>query len=273
MGMDGKKGADKTMRPRPVKKTSQGESIMKRALSVILIVLMVLIFSGCDSSDYKKATELFEQGEFAQAREIFAELADYEDSQEKVKLCDIEITIEECNNAIANLGLTNSVTYYDVLFSLSRFEKAFNLYYSVPEEYKDRITDAQKLLAAQTLYEQCRAEEEIENQVTAEAIKVVKDYTSKYAAISTFQIREDKETSFALFWDDEDPTLLNGSITLYYSYANKYGGTEDREEMGFWDGKYENGVFEITKMSFYGLEDEVYRSNMDLIKKGLSLFG
>lgn len=230
---------------------------MKKALSTMLIVLMVLIFSGCDSSDYKKATELFEQGEFAQARDIFAELEDYEDSQEKVRLCDIEITVEECNKAIATLELDDSVSYYDVYFSLKSFEKAFDLYYSVPEEYKDRIPDAQKLLATQTFYEQCCAEEIIEQQVTAEAIRVVKEFTSNYAAVSTFQVREDEEPTIMIYWDKEEPTLVNGSITLRYSYENKFGGTEDREELGYWDGKYENGVFEITAMTFYKLETEL----------------
>lgn len=229
---------------------------MKKTLSVILIVLIVLIFSGCDSSDYKKATELFEQGEYAQARDIFAELEDYEDSWEKVRQCDIEITVDECNNAIAKLGLTDSVSYFDVYFSLKAFEKAFDLYGSVPEEHKDRITDAQKLLAVQPLYEQCRAEPEIKDQVMAEAVRIVKDYTKNYAAVSTFQVREDEEPTIMIFWDDEDPTLVSGSIDLCYSYENAFGGTKDRKETGYWKGKIENGIFEITEMTFYELQEE-----------------
>lgn len=239
---------------------------MKRALSAVLAVFMIFILSGCDSSDYKKAVKLYDQGEYAQAREIFAELEDYEDSQEKLALCDIEISIEECNNAIEQLQLGSSVSYYDVKFSLNRFKKAFDLYNAVPPEQKNRITDAEKLLAAQVFYEQCCAEPEIESQVMAEAVRMVKDHTALYAAISTFKVREDEESTIFIFWNDDDPTMLNGSIDLCYSYENKYGGTQDREETGYWHGKYENGVFEITDMTFYGLTSE-------LIDWGLSLFG
>ena len=38
------------------------------------------MLTGCDSSDYKKATELYESGNYDEAYEAFTELGDYKDS-------------------------------------------------------------------------------------------------------------------------------------------------------------------------------------------------
>ena len=63
---------------------------MKKILAIVLVLTMVLSLCGCDSADYKKATELLDNGEYAAAREIFVALGDYEDSAEMVKECDYQ---------------------------------------------------------------------------------------------------------------------------------------------------------------------------------------
>ncbi len=49
---------------------------------ILAIILIILILTGCDSSDYKKAVTLYEEGNYSEAAVIFAGLGDYEDSAE-----------------------------------------------------------------------------------------------------------------------------------------------------------------------------------------------
>ena len=61
---------------------------MKRRISWVLALCLVLLaLTGCDSSDYKKAQELFEAGEYEAAEQLFDQLGDYEDSKDMVEKC------------------------------------------------------------------------------------------------------------------------------------------------------------------------------------------
>ena len=61
---------------------------MKRFIVLLSAVILCLTLAGCSGSQYKKATELYEQGNYAEAGEIFSKLGDYGDSADKVKFCD-----------------------------------------------------------------------------------------------------------------------------------------------------------------------------------------
>ena len=65
-------------------------------LSVALLILAML--TGCSGSKYKEATELFNVGNYAEARAMFVELGDYEDSEVKVKECDYQMAEELLEN-------------------------------------------------------------------------------------------------------------------------------------------------------------------------------
>lgn len=54
---------------------------MKKIVALLLAFVMVLALCGCDSSDYKKAVQLYEEGKYDEAHAIFVELMDYKDSQ------------------------------------------------------------------------------------------------------------------------------------------------------------------------------------------------
>lgn len=64
---------------------------MKRFLTMILALALVLSFAGCAASDYKKATEAFSAGDYETARAMYVELGDYQDSAELVKECDYQL--------------------------------------------------------------------------------------------------------------------------------------------------------------------------------------
>lgn len=71
---------------------------MKKIIAIILTLAMVLTLTACDSSDYKKAMGLYEEGDYVSARAMFVELADYENSPEMVKECDYGIAVENYEN-------------------------------------------------------------------------------------------------------------------------------------------------------------------------------
>lgn len=57
---------------------------MKKVVSLVLVALMMLfVFSGCNSSDYKEAVALMEQGNYKEAITLFEGLGDYKDSAAK----------------------------------------------------------------------------------------------------------------------------------------------------------------------------------------------
>lgn len=63
------------------------EKNMKKFGWILCLLLLVAAFTGCNATEYKKAVELYESGQYAQAQNIFEELGEYEDSQAKAQDC------------------------------------------------------------------------------------------------------------------------------------------------------------------------------------------
>lgn len=66
---------------------------MKKGYLICLALALCLCLCGCKSSDYSKAMEQFEAGEYLSAKEGFTALGDYEDSPEMVKKCDYQLAL------------------------------------------------------------------------------------------------------------------------------------------------------------------------------------
>ncbi len=65
---------------------------MKKITAVLLsLICIAALLTGCDRSEYKKATALFENGQYAEAAELFASLSDYEDSADRVLECNYQL--------------------------------------------------------------------------------------------------------------------------------------------------------------------------------------
>ena len=60
---------------------------MKKASILLLVLLIVLGLVGCSSKNYKEALELYENGKYEEAQNIFTKLKNYENSEEMVKKC------------------------------------------------------------------------------------------------------------------------------------------------------------------------------------------
>lgn len=123
------------------------KNIWKRTMALVLVLGMMLMLAGCDSWDYKKATKLYEKGQWDEAVVIFEELAvaGYEDSAAMVQACRYgkanqlygEGQFEEALAIYQALGqYENSAAMVDAsnygwagqLFEAGQFEQAQKLY-------------------------------------------------------------------------------------------------------------------------------------------------
>lgn len=96
---------------------------MKKALTIVICLVMLCLCSGCDSSTYQQATELYEQKKYTEAKKLFEKIPEYEDSKEKIKNCDY--------------------MQGSLLFEDEKFEDAKKLFDSIPD-YKDAKTQSKK---------------------------------------------------------------------------------------------------------------------------------
>ena len=80
--------------------------MMKRTeknLAVVLAIFMCMLLSGCKSSDYKNAMDLYEKGDYVAAKDMFAALGDYKDSASKLDACDSILTQESVEERLKDL--------------------------------------------------------------------------------------------------------------------------------------------------------------------------
>ncbi len=61
---------------------------MKKFVSILLAAVLLFSLSGCAKNDYDAAIALLDSGSLSDAREAFAALGDYKDSEEMIKKCD-----------------------------------------------------------------------------------------------------------------------------------------------------------------------------------------
>ena len=93
---------------------------IKKLFLAILTLSILLLMSGCKSSDYKQAVSLFDSGEYEKAQKAFEELGEYKDSKEYLE------------RANAEISYTNAVS----LFDSGEYEKAQKNFEELGE-YKD----------------------------------------------------------------------------------------------------------------------------------------
>ena len=68
--------------------------LLKAATTMALICALAFSMTGCNALDYRDAIDLYNNGDYAQAAEIFAQLEDFEDSARLETLCHYWIAIE-----------------------------------------------------------------------------------------------------------------------------------------------------------------------------------
>lgn len=73
---------------------------------IIVVLVLMLVLTGCDSQDYSSANELFENGKYAEALTIYEALGNYENAPEQALECKYQLaqnlqTEKELSAAIA----------------------------------------------------------------------------------------------------------------------------------------------------------------------------
>lgn len=81
----------------------------KKLFGVALVMVMSLSLVGCKSSDYKKAVELEEQGDYSGALELFNGIQDYKDSSDHITYCtDMDSAVTAYDDAKTQLETLNA---------------------------------------------------------------------------------------------------------------------------------------------------------------------
>lgn len=66
----------------------------RRIVCFVIFAVMMLALTSCKSRNYQEAVELFENSQYSQARTMFTDLADYEDSAAMVRECSYRLALE-----------------------------------------------------------------------------------------------------------------------------------------------------------------------------------
>jgi len=220
---------------------------MKKVISLLLAFVMTLALSGCKSSDYKKAAELYEKGKYDEAAESFEALGAYRDSADMAKSCQVENCVELIDAAVG----------WSVENHFDEYKAAFRAYDKLGEELKPEVRNAGQLLAIREEYERIGVEIEIKQAVVKAADSFVKDFVEDHLdALRDSYERYDKKDPFvSVKWDESRPGNIYGQVSFDISYENSYGRTIETDVLGSWEGSYINGKITISDdMDFPGLK-------------------
>lgn len=215
---------------------------MKKIVALLLVLTMALALCGCSSSDYKKAQEMFEQGQYEEAQAIFESLGDYEDSKEQASNCKVKISI----------GLFDEVGFFDPInptySSISAAEEALAYYETLTEEEKVQVDNAFLFLPTEEdvlMAKDRLVLNNIADQVIYEAESQIK---KNLINSSSYQRQENRQSRASAYWDENDPTKVSGTVDIYYSATNSMGGRIDAHKGGYWEGTYIDGNLTITTL-------------------------
>lgn len=168
----------------------------KKWMAAVLLCGIACLLCGCDSADYKRANELLEAGNFAEARAIYTELKDKPDYAED---CAGKLLECDCGEAEAACGAGD-------------FETAQRLYEALAEE--EAYQDAAREGFTKVAYGRGRQlMEEGDYLSAAESLAAAGDYLESRALIA--------DCAAALL---EDPQV--GDPVIFGSYTPEDGGGE-----------------------------------------------
>ena len=263
---------------------------MKKWMAGILALVMVVSLTGCDSSDYKKATSLYDEGKYEEAAAMFAELGDYENSAEMVNVCKYtqaaklleEKEYEAAKAIFVELGdYADSVDFSkecsyqhaEALLTEGNYEEAVAIYESIPGylDAEDKITACKKeimyaqygeviqLMTEGTWFYESDAELSVNRISFTQDAAVISQisYTGNGKSIS-------EETSFSYLVDASNiiVSLADGSEhVIPYAVDNgmlKLGHNDyytieevDAELQGYWTSRESDKILGISTSSEY----------------------
>lgn len=195
---------------------------MKRIVTIIISIFLMLIFSGCDSLDYKKAVSAQESGEYMNAVDIFSKLKDYKDSEERAK---------ECNYAFAKLQAESK----NYIVAIEKFEGLNNY-----EDSSDLLRQCH-LDYALELYENGDFTNARNHLLAAEQTEIVK----KYLRASAWEMLQSYiEENGPINKKDESAELIDSKTTAEnYTLAIRQGKLTIQAEKSEKSNRKEYGFY------------------------------
>ena len=70
------------------------KSATKKIATLLCCLALLLCLTGCERADYVAAVEVYNSGQFAEARNLFLALGEYEDSAALAKRCDYHLAVQ-----------------------------------------------------------------------------------------------------------------------------------------------------------------------------------
>jgi hypothetical protein len=121
---------------------------MKKFTIFALILVMLFNFTGCKSDDYEAAEALYDSGDYAAAASAFAEIKDYKDSAERVRVAKYEEAIalyDSGDYAAAAKTFTSIGSYKDSVerAAVAKIENFASKQMDEYNEFKTKIVTAE----------------------------------------------------------------------------------------------------------------------------------
>lgn len=193
---------------------------MKKFCSFAMVLVMLLALCGCDKLDYNKAMKAYDNGEYAEARDLFTELGDYEDSAKMAKDCDYRIA----KKALDQEDFETALELFEKLDDYKESEElALECKYGLALAMMDEgeYEDAAELLTEIADYEDASEQlQECDYQLALEAIEAGENDAAM-----------EKLTALGDYKDSID--LINGLICgqLVGDWVGVYDYTETAKEL------------------------------------------
>lgn len=222
--------------------------MLKKFALVLCALCLLLALTGCERADYVAAVEVYNSGDFAQARELFLALEDYENSPALVKRCDYHLAVDiyregRFEDAIAALEKLGDYEDCPQLITHSKYQIALKLKedkaydeaeaaFEALEGYEnsaDHIMDIRWSRLLDTLLTNSVAQEDGTHCIEGEGVKLLLDPNDPHAF--TFTTEYQREDGFVLR-DGLSLTLRYRSQDVQYSAFSKYIFTFMGKEYG-----------------------------------------
>ncbi len=79
------------------------------AFILVVAIILIIVFAGADGRDYKKAMNLYNNGQYEEAASIFEDISDYENSSEMISAC----TYAQANELLTNKNYVEAIELFD----------------------------------------------------------------------------------------------------------------------------------------------------------------
>lgn len=120
-------------------------------VGIIVVVALTALIGGYflfvkvikPSNEYKKAEKLLSDGKYSEAQELYIELGDYKDSEEKIKECDYcaaEKNLENGDFETAKAGFFELEEYKDAKDKIKECDYQIALQYYADANYKETVS-------------------------------------------------------------------------------------------------------------------------------------